>query len=214
VPLVGQDAQRNKQEKDTAAHKKTGCNGTASAPVLTRAPLYLNKYNDTHALRHVRYGDGRRRAWVTRGAKTLCPSQTNNNSSTLLPTKIQLSTCSMRPCARTRSAPPQQIQKHEYIHCRAVHMRAGRGGRGATAHSPESKKKQNTQLPTKDMVVGVQHVPLCPHALRSTSTNTNRYTHYCAVDMRAGEDGHGSHVVRQATLPHETNHEKKATAHS
>ena len=119
--------------------QKTGCNGTASAPVLTRAPLYLDKYNDTHALRHVRYGDGRRRAWVTRGAKTLCPSQTNNNSSTLLPTKIQLSTCSMRPCARTRSAPPQQIQKHEYIHCRAVHMRAGRGGRGATGHSPKSK---------------------------------------------------------------------------
>ena len=141
---MGQDAQRNKQEKDTAAHKKTGCNGTASAPVLTRAPLYLDKYNDTHALRHVRYGDGRRRAWVTRGAKTLCPSQTNNNSSTLLPTKIQLSTCSMRPCARTRSAPPQQIQKHEYIHCRAVHMRAGRGGRGATAHSPESKKTKHT----------------------------------------------------------------------
>ena len=49
--------------------KKPGCNGTASAPVLTRAPLYLDKYNDTHALRHLRYGDGRRRAWVTHGAK-------------------------------------------------------------------------------------------------------------------------------------------------
>jgi hypothetical protein len=68
-----------------------------------------------------------------------------------------------------------------------------------------NQNKQNTQLPTKNMVVGVQHVPLCPHALRSTSKNTNRYTRYCAVDMRAGGGRHGSHVVPQATLPNQIN---------
>ena len=57
------------RERHSCPQKKTGCNGTASAPVLTRAPLYLDKYNDMHALRHLRYGDGRRRAWVTHGAK-------------------------------------------------------------------------------------------------------------------------------------------------
>jgi hypothetical protein len=93
-----------------------------------------------------------------------------------------------------------------YIRCCAVDMETGGGGHGshvvpqATATLPHKKSKDKTHnCPPKNMVVDVQHAPLCPHTPRFTSTNTSTHISCCTVDMETGGGGHGSHVVPQAT---------------
>ena len=101
---------------------------------------------------------------------------------------------------------------NRYTTCCAVDMRTGGGGRGSHAvrQAPHPHNIEMHQLPTKKMVVDVQHAPLCPHTLRSTPTNTNKYTRCCDVDAKAGGGGHGTHVVRQATYPHSKNKDKNS----
>ena len=94
---------------------------------------------------------------------------------------------------------------NRYTRCCAVDMETAGGARVArsvTSHYHRTSQKKQKNKPTKKMVVHVQHAPLCPHTLRSTPTNTKKYTRCCDVDAKAGGGGHGTHVVRQATYPH------------
>ena len=106
--------------------------------------------------------------------------------------------------SQTHTPRSTSTNTNRYTTCCAVDMRTGGGGRGSHAvrQALHPHNIEMHQLPTKKMVVDVQHAPLCPHTLRSTPTNTNKYTRCCDVDTKAGGGGHGTHVVRQATYPH------------
>jgi hypothetical protein len=112
-----------------------------------------------------------------------CPSQTNNNSSTLLPTKIQLSTCSMRPCVRTRSAPPQQIQKHAYIHTLPRCLYEG-GERRAWCHRPLSQIKINKthNCPPKTWLSACSMCP-CAHTHSALPRKIQTDTHATVLSI-------------------------------
>ena len=106
--------------------------------------------------------------------------------------------------SQTHTPRSTSTNTNRYTTCCAVDMRTGGGGRGSHAvrQAPHPHNIEMHQLPTKKMVVDVQHAPLCPHTLRSTPTNTNKYTRCCAVDTKAGGGGHGTHAVRKPYLPH------------
>ena len=118
--------------------------------------------------------------------------------------------------SQTHTPRSTSTNTNRYTTCCAVDMRTGGGGRGSHAvrQAPHPHNIEMHQLPTKKMVVDVQHAPLCPHTLRSTPRNTNKYTSCCAVDTTAGGGGHGTHAVRKPYLPHNIDKKKKhTTAH-
>ena len=94
---------------------------------------------------------------------------------------------------------------NRYTRCCAVDMETAGGARVARSHYHRtSQKKTKKQAHQKNGCPRAACAPALTdtHTPCSASTNTNRYTTCCAVDMRTGGGGRGSHAVRQAPHPH------------
>ena len=172
--------------------------------MLTQTLFHLDKYYEIHTLLRCRYGDGGRGMGRTQCQKPLPPSLTKYKKHR--PTKNMVVHVQHAPLrSQTHTPRSTSTNTNRYTTCCAVDMRTGGGGRGSHAvrQATHPHNIEMHQLPTKKRTVDdVQHAPLCSHTPHSPSTNINKYTRYCAVDIMAREGGHGAHAVRQATHTH------------